>query len=64
MQKIFDYLLLDRETYELAHLNEIWGAFNDKKITPKECRRKIYSFKWKYHHDKIDLLMMFAKETL
>lgn len=57
MFKIIDWLILPRETIELARLNKIHEAFNERKITGEQCRHLIYSFKWKYHHDKIDLLM-------
>lgn len=60
MLKLLDWLLLPRETRELARLNDIHEAFNEKRVTGEETRHMIYSHKWKYHHEKIDLLVMFT----
>jgi hypothetical protein len=60
MLKVIDWLLLDRETYELARLNRIHEAFNEGKITGEQTRHLVYSFKWKHHYDKIDLLLRFS----
>jgi hypothetical protein len=57
MFKIIDWFLLDRETYELGILNEIHESFNEKRITPMETRKAIYSHKWKYQHQHIDFLI-------
>lgn len=58
--QILDRLLLPRETWELTRLNKIHEAYNNKFITPEQTRHLIYSFKWKYHHDKIDFLILFT----
>lgn len=60
MLNIIDWLILPRETKELVRLNKIYDAFNEKRITPEETRHLVYSFKWKYHHKKIDMLVCFA----
>ena len=61
MHKILDYILLPRETRELALLNKIHEAFNEKRISGEQARHLIYQNKWKYHHEKIDLLVLFTE---
>ena len=42
-----------RETLELARLNKIWERFNNG----EEVVDDILSHKWKYHKDKVKLLL-------
>lgn len=60
ISKIFDYGLLPRETIELGELNKIHEDFNNKKLTPKYTRYELYKRKWKYHHDRVDMLITFT----
>lgn len=57
MLKMIDYLLLPRETIELAKINHIMQLLNEGKITKRQARQKVYRQKWKFHHEKIDFLM-------
>jgi hypothetical protein len=57
---LLDFLLLPRSTRELAYLNKIWGAFNDGLLDSKQTRLEIHKYKWKYHLEKIDLLVTFT----
>lgn len=60
MLKVIDWILLPRDTRELGRLNDIHEAFNDKRLTGEETRHEIYSYSWKYHHEKIDMLILFT----
>ena len=60
MLKVIDWLLFPRETRELGRLNEIHEAFNEKQASPEQTRHAIYNERWKYHHEKVDLLMQFT----
>jgi hypothetical protein len=57
MLNIIDWLILPRETRELARLNKIYEALNENRATPRKTRNSIYSYRWKYHHEKIDLII-------
>lgn len=60
MLELIDRLLLPRETWELARLNKIWEAFNEKKLTPEQTRRKLYRYSWKKQQDNVDILVRFT----
>ena len=59
---LIDYLILPLETRELAKLNKIWEAFNEKKLNPKETRYLLYHFSWKKQRDKVEILIMLTIE--
>ena len=57
---LLDLLLLPRSTRELALLNKIHTKFNDKALTTQQTRQVILSHKWRYHIEKVELLLMFT----
>lgn len=59
-----DYLLLPRSTIELAHLNRIWEAYNEQKLSPQQVRTKLLQRKWKHHIEKADLLLQFTTKRI
>lgn len=60
MFKCIDKILLPRSTIELGELNQIWEAFNDKKITPEQTQIALLERGWRYHTEKAKLLLDFT----
>ena len=54
---LIDLLILPRSARELARLNRIHNAFNEGRLTSAQARSAIYMHKWKYHHNKVNLLI-------
>lgn len=46
-----------RSTNELGKLNNLWERFNNGENVKDEVLKQ----KWKYHKDKVDLLLYFIK---
>lgn len=53
---LLDWLFCSADTRELARLNRIWEAFNDKKLSPEQTMQALGAKTWKYHKDKVELL--------
>ena len=54
-----DKILLPKDTIELAELNKIWEAFNEKRLTPKQTQHELLKRAWKFHLEKVQLLLDF-----
>jgi len=52
-----DKILLPQETIELGELNRIWEKFNNG----EDVMDNILDRKWKYHKDKVKLLLFIIK---
>lgn len=48
-----------RATLELARLNKLWERFNNG----ENVRQEVLEQRWKYHQDKVNLLLDFLKLT-
>lgn len=51
--------IMGADTYELKQLNDIWGQWNDGKLSKAQARRLVLQSRWKYHLEKVELLMDF-----
>ena len=57
---LVDLILLPRSTRELMQLNKIWGYLNDGLLSPAETKSLIAKHKWRYHYEKLQLLITFC----